>query len=84
MIKLPGQRKLVYKHKWVWEQATGKKVPKAHNIVFKDGDNLNTNIENLECISNAELMRRNTIHRYPQELVSQIRKVSKLKKLINN
>jgi hypothetical protein len=52
-------------------------------VVFKDGNQLNCIIENLECISNAELMQRNTIHRFPAELKSTIRLVNKLKRNIN-
>lgn len=82
MIKLPGVRKLVYKHIWVWESNTGQKKPKGYNIIFKDGNNLNVTFENLECISNAELMRRNTIHRYPDEMKRQMKKLKKLKLVI--
>lgn len=70
MIKVPNQSKLVYKHTWLWEQANGA-VPKGFNIVFKNGNSLDCRLENLECISNAELMERNTIHQYPPELAAQ-------------
>ena len=82
MIKLPNERKLKPKHIWIWETQTGK-VEKGFNVVFKDGNQLNCIIENLECISNAELMQRNTIHRFPTELKSTIRLVNKLKRTIN-
>lgn len=35
-------------------------VPPEHKIVFRDGNPDNVTIENLECISDAELMRRNS------------------------
>ncbi|MBS0647365.1 MAG: HNH endonuclease [Verrucomicrobia bacterium] len=82
MIKLPNERKLKPKHIWIWETKNGK-VEKGFNVVFKDGNQLNCIIENLECISNAELMQRNTIHRFPTELKSTIRLVKKLKRTIN-
>lgn len=82
MIKVPNQSKLVYKHTWLWEQANGA-VPKGFNIVFKNGNSLDCRLENLECISNAELMERNTIHQYPPELASVIRLSGKLKGIIN-
>lgn len=82
MIKLPTERKLKPKHIWLWETKNGK-VKKGFNVVFKDGNQLNCIIENLECISNAELMQRNTIHRFPAELKSTIRLVNKLKRTIN-
>ena len=82
-IKLPGAKTLTFKHVWVWEQANGK-VPKGFNIVFKDKNTMNCEIENLECISNAELMLRNTIQRYPRELKHVIRLTAKLNKIINH
>lgn len=82
MIKVEGNIKLMYKQIHVWETHNKKKLPKGFNIVFKDGNNFNCNIENLECISNAELMKRNTIQRYPFELKQQMRKIGKLKAII--
>lgn len=67
LIKLPGARKLKYKHVYLWEKHNGN-VPKGFNVVFKDCNTQNCVIENLECISNEELMQRNTVHNYPPEL----------------
>lgn len=78
MIKIPNEIRLKYKHIFIWEAAYGK-IEKGYNIVFKDKNSLNCKLENLECLSNAELMRRNTIHRFPEELKSTIRLVNKLK-----
>lgn len=68
-------------HNIVWEEHHGP-IPDGHIVVFKTADKLNTDIENLELISRAENMRRNSIHRYPKELVSVIRVNSSLKKRI--
>lgn len=81
-IKLPGSKGMKFKHVWLWESVNGK-VPKGYNIVFKDGNTKNCIIENLECISNVELLRRNTINRFPEEIKSTIRLVHKLKRAIN-
>lgn len=54
-------------HRYLWEQKNGP-IQKGYNIFFKDGNRHNCTIENLECISNAELARRNTIHNYPSEV----------------
>ena len=81
-IKIPGEKKLKYKHIWIWETINGP-VEKGYNIIFKDGNQLNCTIENLECISNIDLMKRNTIHRFPAELKSTIKLLSKLNKKIN-
>lgn len=54
-------------HRYLWEQKKGP-IPEGHNISFRDGNRRNCAIENLECISNAELALRNTIHNYPSEV----------------
>jgi hypothetical protein len=51
-----------------WKEVYGPVIPKDHIIVFKDGDTLNCKPENLECISLADNMKRNTIHQMPPEL----------------
>jgi len=68
-------------HRYNWEKEHGP-IPKGFNIVFRDGDSLNCSIENLEIVSNAELMRRNTIHRYPPEVKQTIRLIGKLERTI--
>lgn len=55
-------------HIILWEEHNGA-LPKGHVVVFKDGNKKNIAIENLECISNAELMKRNSIHSYPPEIM---------------
>lgn len=69
-------------HRLIWQQHHGK-IPKGHIVVFKDKNPRNLVIENLECIPRAENMRRNTIYRFPPELVTTIKTLSKLKKSIN-
>jgi hypothetical protein len=44
-------------HRYNWEQLYGP-IPKGYVIIFKDGDSLNCDPENLECITKAEKMRR--------------------------
>lgn len=84
MIKIPGQRKLCHKQVWVWEKTTGKKLQKGQNIIFKDGNSLNVEFINLECLTDKELMLKNTIHQYPDELKIAIRRLSKIKKHLRN
>ena len=66
-----------YSHDWVgehillWEKHHGP-LPPGHTVCFKDGDNSNIIIDNLESITHADLMQRNSIHNLPQELVSVI------------
>jgi hypothetical protein len=65
-------------HTHTWEQANGQKLSKGYIIVFKDGDSMNCAIENLEMISCAENMNRNSIQRYPSDVKNAIRLLNKL------
>lgn len=78
----PKQGKHILKHVWLWEKTHGK-VPDKHVVIFKDGDKKNITLENLECITMAENMRRNTLHQYPAELQQAIKTKNKLVKLIS-
>lgn len=77
-----GLGKWVLYQRHLWEQAYGK-IPDGHIVRFKDGNYLNTALENLECISKAENAIRNSIHRYPDEIKKLIKTNNKLKKQIN-
>lgn len=55
-IKVEGKRKLVLKHRYIWEQHFGA-IPRGNNIQFKDGNKHNCDIENLYMISRGEQMR---------------------------
>lgn len=63
----------------VWQQHNGD-IPKGYCIAVKDGNPFNYSIDNLECISKADNMKRNTIHNYPEEIKTTIRILTKLKK----
>jgi hypothetical protein len=69
-------------HAIVWEQAHGR-IPEGHIVVFKDGNRLNVCLDNLELLSRAENMRRNSVHRYPKEIVSLVRTRAVLVRQIN-
>lgn len=79
-----GKSKWKMLHVYNWEKKHKRKVPKGHILVFANGDSMNCNPSNLELITRAENMRRNTIHRYPEELKSVIKLRSKLNKTIHN
>lgn len=53
-------------HVLIWEAENGP-VPEGHIVVFKDRDQRNFSPDNLEAITRAENMRRNSIDRYPPE-----------------
>ena len=76
-------RNWAFVHVLVWQEHHGKQVPKGHAITFVDGNKQNLDPSNLKCVSRAELMSRNTIHRYPQPLKHAIRLVKKLERAIN-
>lgn len=69
-------------HIVAWEEVNGP-LPKGYAIVFRDGNKLNVAIENLECISRADLMRRNTYHRYPKEIAALVQLRGALNRRIN-
>ena len=54
-------------HHRTWQEHRGP-IPAGHKVVFKNGDRSNCAIENLELITDAEMMRRNTIHNLPPDL----------------
>lgn len=80
-------RRWVAVHRLVWEVANGP-IPASHAVVFRKGMRtaLPSEItkERLELVTRAELMRRNTIHRYPAELKKTIRLVGKLRRVIED
>ena len=61
-----GKWQLLHIH--IWEKKNGK-LPKGHCLWFIDEDSMNCTLQNLELITRAENMKRNTIHNYPKELV---------------
>lgn len=68
-------------HVLLWEEHHGP-VPQGHAVVFRDGNTHRIEIDNLMLVDRAELMRRNSIHRYPPELKHAIRLTAKLKRVI--
>jgi len=73
----------VLTHRLVWESINGP-IPKDHVVRFKDGNNLNIQIDNLECIPKTENAIRNSIQRYPKDLQVVMKLKSKLNKTIKN
>ena len=60
----------------------GEPVPKGMILIFKDGNKRNFDKSNLELISRSENIKRNTIHRYPVELIGLMRLNKKLQRKI--
>lgn len=63
----PLQKRWRAVHIIEWEAINGP-LPAGHALVFRDGDKANTGPENLELITRAELMRRNSVHNYGPEI----------------
>lgn len=53
-IKVPGRRKLVRKHRYLYEQYHNVKVKKGEKVIFADGNKRNFDKDNLVLITNAE------------------------------
>lgn len=80
MVKVAEPNVWQYKH----HVAYGEPVPTGHKVIFLDGNKYNFERDNLQLISNAELMQKNTMHRYPPELVRLLKTLNKLKKRVAN
>jgi hypothetical protein len=70
-------------HRLNWEEAYGP-IPDGFTLVFRDRDHSNVLIDNLELISRAELMARNSMHRLPPELREVIHLKCRLTRKIND
>lgn len=68
-------------HLILWEDAHGP-IPRGHALCFKDRDKLNVELGNLEVVSRADLMRRNSVHNLPTPLKSTIHALGQLKRRI--
>ena len=71
-IKIAADRRMVLKHRWLWEQAHGP-IPKDCNVQFKDGNPLNCTLDNLYLISKAKQVRKN-FDNLPEERKAETRK----------
>lgn len=73
----PGKWELYQRE--VWRKQKGK-IPRGYLVTFKDGNSLNCDLDNLECISKKENAIRNMdkFRDYPTELQSAIKLKNKL------
>jgi hypothetical protein len=68
-------------HRILWEDAHGA-VPKGFAVRFKNGDQLDVELDNLELVSRADLCRRNSFHHLPAPLKGAIHILGQLKRRI--
>lgn len=80
-VKVKEPRTWKLQHRVLWEEHNGK-IPKAHAVIFKNNNSLDIRIDNLELITLAENMARNSIQVYPDEVKEVMRKQSKLENII--
>lgn len=69
---MPMHHRWKFVHVLLWESVNGP-VPSGHVVVFKNKTRSDIHIDNLECITRRELMARNTVHNYPEDLRQVIR-----------
>lgn len=69
-------------HRILWEDAHGP-IQRGLCLVFKDRDPLNIELTNLQLITRAENMRRNSIHNLPAALKAAVLQLGRLKRRIN-
>jgi len=79
--KISDSKWILY-HNKIWIDANGP-IPKKHIITFIDGNTRNCQLDNLQCISMKDNVIRNSIQRFPQEIIEVIKLTSKLNKTIN-
>lgn len=69
-------------HRYNWEQVHGP-VPRKMNLIFIDGNTMNCGLDNLQLLTNKELMLRNTVHNLPKELANTVQLRGALNRQIN-
>ena len=79
---MPPQKRWRGVHIIVWEEVNGP-LPKGHAVTFRDGDKKNITYTNLELVSRADLMKRNTIHNYPKEIAQLVQLRGAVQRKIN-
>jgi hypothetical protein len=78
-----GRQGWVMIHRLAWELENGP-IPEGKFLRFIDGNKDNWQVENLMLVDRESNMRLNTIHRYPEEVKSAMKILSKLKRKIES
>jgi hypothetical protein len=85
-VKIAMPNVWLFAHHLVWIAANGP-VPDGCMVIFKDGNTENLHLHNLQLIERAENMAKNTIQRYPVEVINALimtgRLKSQIKKYLN-
>lgn len=64
---VPMARNWVLEHRRIWEAAHGP-LPDGYVLAFKNGDKADVRLDNLELVSQAMMLSRNTVHNLPAPL----------------
>ncbi len=75
--------KWVLLHRFIYEDYWGP-IPEGYVVRFRDGNSMNTVIDNLVLMPRTKNMLMNTVHRFPKELIKLIKTNAKLKRQITN
>lgn len=70
-------------HRHVWQCENGP-IPNNKIVVFKDGNQNNVELNNLELISKNENMLRNSKHHFPEEIIPTMALISELNNQLKN
>jgi hypothetical protein len=68
-------------HHAVW-LAAGREIPPGHRLAFRDGNPRNVALENLECVTCADMIRRNGKYSHGPEIAELVGLKSKIIKTI--
>ena len=81
-VKIAEPNKWRGKHRVIWEREHGE-VPEGYSVSFKNGNRQDFSMYNLILVSRSDLMNRNSLHRYPDELKEVIMLKGVVKRQIN-
>jgi len=79
---MPLQKRWRAVHIVLWEEVNGP-LPAGHALVFRDGNKRNICLENLELLTRAELMRRNSCHNHGPEIAKLVQLRGAISRMIN-
>ena len=81
--KVGEPNKWTMTHRLIYQEQVGP-IPPGMAVVFKDGNRSNMHPDNLILQDRSQLMRTNTIQRYPEELQQLMKTLAKLNKTLNH
>lgn len=67
----PKKKNFEFVHRLLWLES-GREIPPGHIVIFRDRNPQHLTLDNLECISRQELMRRNSFRRWGPEIAGVI------------